>query len=461
MAMQVVDYLDEYTTLCQSKSTFVVRSLQTSLEVAIEGGEIPTEFRLNGNSDELRYTRLNDDYLEIILIPLGPSPSAGFSYLKLLDVSYNEIGNNGAILLAKFILNDKILETLILTSNCIESVGAEAIAKALHINQSLHTLSLSNNSIEDIGGMSFAEMLQINTSLHTLYISGAKLGANSLIALASVLQNNSTIKVLDIGENASGRACLTQTLQNDVMMHIARMCRLNGELKTLGLQRMAVSDWAVVDALADAFHVNKGLEILGLAGNKISRDGGVAIFRALNSHPTIVNLDLSYCSVQDEGAEAVRDMLLWNSVLEVLYLTYNRITGKGLVEISKGVAKNQTLSKIHLWGNIWDVFACQAFSPLIGGPVRKVRIGSMDDKPYTKEKIRKNTNENFQLSAKIPDPVESEIQLDRSVTFKGAEVFMKSPNCAEKLESRLQKNNVDFVFYATEGVLRVAKRSLD
>jgi hypothetical protein len=50
--------------------------------------------------------------------------------------------------------------------------------------------------------------------------------------------------------------------------------------------------------------------------NKISRDGGVAIFKALARHPNISTLILSKCSIQDEGAYAVNEFLLVNASLK-------------------------------------------------------------------------------------------------------------------------------------------------
>ncbi|KAJ3099006.1 Leucine-rich repeat-containing protein 34 [Phlyctochytrium planicorne] len=356
-SMQVIDFLDSYVQLCSFKNVPVITSLQNILQEAIDGGALPKSFELNGNREELRARRIDDDYVEILMTPM-----AGINFIQELSLSFNEIKDRGAKCIANFIKDDKYIRILRLNSNSIGIEGGMAIAKALNINETLQVIDLSDNPIGD-GGMEFAAMLQ-----------------------------------------------------NDIMMHLSRMLKVNKSIKYLNLAKFGITDWTMTDCIASAIKVNTGLRSLDLSCNRITRDGGVSLCQALYKHAYIGQLSLSCCAIQDQGAEAVSVMLLYNKSLSRLYLDHNGITGKGLRALAHSIQKNHALTHISLWGNHWDVDACEAFSPLIGGPVRKVQANEDSSANDTNEGDRKEF-------------------------------------------TRLKANDVDVVLYSVEGVLKVARNT--
>jgi hypothetical protein len=60
---------------------------------------------------------------------------------------------------------------------------------------------------------------------------------------------------------------------------------------------------------------SRRLRRLSIGSNKLRRDGGIALARALWEHPTIESLDLSHNQIHNEGAIAFRDLLLRNNKL--------------------------------------------------------------------------------------------------------------------------------------------------
>ncbi|KAJ3212140.1 hypothetical protein HDU67_004010 [Dinochytrium kinnereticum] len=278
-SMQVIDFLDSYNQLCAASHLPVIQHLQAKLQEAIDGGLLPKRFDLNGNNKELRTRRLNDDYAEILMMPL-----AGINFLQELDLSFNEIGDRGGRAIASFLKDDKYLRILKLNSNSIGPDGGIAIAKALNINETLQVIDISDNSIADPGGMEIAAMLQINTALSHIYMRGCNLAANSLIAIFTVLQNNQTIEFLDISNNESHQSRLTQSLQNDLIMHLSRMLKINRTIKTINLSKFGITDWTMADCLSAAIKANIGIRNLDLSCNRITRDGGVALCQALYKH---------------------------------------------------------------------------------------------------------------------------------------------------------------------------------
>ncbi|KAJ3224687.1 hypothetical protein HK099_008072 [Clydaea vesicula] len=438
ITVEVIDFLDGYTKLCQQKKSPVVKTIQKLLQVAIDGGHVPKKLDFRGTCNELKYDRINNETLENVLKPLSSS-----TFLREINLSFNEIGDKGAMEIASYIKCDLTLEVLHLNSNNIGVEGGTAIAQALLINESLFTLNIAYNHIKDEGGMEFASMLQINKKLCTLNLSGCSLNARSIIALSTVLQNNSTMKSITLTDNRSNLSTLTQSLQNDVVMHLSRMLKLNTFLQEIGLAKLGITDWSTIDMLSKALKISNGLRVLDLSCNKISRDGGVAICQALHDHPTLRTLKLSCCSILDEGAEAVGEFLSKNKEINNLYLDHNGISGVGLEAIAKGIMESRSLFRITLWGNIWDVAACEAFSKLIGGVVCENKVG---------------VNEDI-----LPDVLHASNLKNLNVTenFVDSKLYSKNSNKAfAKKCSRLNKNQVDFVVYSVEGVLNIAHQEL-
>ncbi|KAJ3321709.1 hypothetical protein HDU76_014039 [Blyttiomyces sp. JEL0837] len=158
--LHAMDFLDAYIALCQSKGTYVIGSIRTLLKEAIDGGPLPKKMDLSGRNIAMKENRLTDDYMEILLTPLAAS-----SFLHELDLSFNEIRNQGAIHLASFLRDDRFLRRLRLSSNSIESEGGCAIAKALIINDTLSLLDIGYNPLGDEAGIQFASMLQAFSKL--------------------------------------------------------------------------------------------------------------------------------------------------------------------------------------------------------------------------------------------------------------------------------------------------------
>eukprot|EP00842_Homolaphlyctis_polyrhiza_P002430 jgi/Hompol1/3188/HPOL_006393-RA len=258
--MALVDYLDKYNTTCEKKNITTVAAVKRVVERAIDSGDTPDSFQLNGMIPELRFRRLDDETVESIFLPM-----VGVSFVRCVDLSYNEIGDRGAFSIAKVLKDDISIEVLILRSNNITGDGAAAIAKSLTYNEKLVTLDISANSIGDDGGMALATLLQVNANISDLNLSGCSLAATSLIAFATVLQSNSSVMTLNLSDNMLSTSRLSQTLVNDIMARLAQTLQLNYGLKTLNLSKIGITDWNMCDLLASALKANKNIETLNLS----------------------------------------------------------------------------------------------------------------------------------------------------------------------------------------------------
>jgi hypothetical protein len=85
--------------------------------------------------------------------------------LRLLDVSYCEIGDDGAVIVAAFIKVDDTVEEVHLWSNDIGPRGAKFIANALKHKVRLRSVNLCENEIGDEGAEFFIYALNRNVCL--------------------------------------------------------------------------------------------------------------------------------------------------------------------------------------------------------------------------------------------------------------------------------------------------------
>ncbi|KAL6595933.1 RNI-like protein [Neocallimastix sp. 'constans'] len=450
LSKEISEYTEEYQLYCKNNNIKIRNELVSFLTNQTISGTIPEELALKGNSEELRNCRIDNNQILGILYPLKYT-----SFITVIDLRFNVITDEGAETIARFLLDNKSVKSLILKSNDIGSRGAACISKALHINEHLSHLDISCNPIGQEGGLAIASMLQINTSLKKLEVYSCSLNSVAVIALATVLRNNTTLTYIDFSDNFQNTHNLTQSVQNALMLHIANMIKYNSYLYDLRMQKMCITDWAMVDFLEKTIKINTELRVLDLSSNKLTRDGCVALCSALHYHQSLKSLRLSHCTVQDEGADAVKELLLANEVIEGVFLDYNKITRIGIKSIADALKVNKNLKIILLWGNIWDTEACNIFSNLVGGPVESFKCEPDADrtlpKHYNKSgPIRKNPN-------------------NREVTNIDGEFHYLTNNyytpcqLADKIyqKSRIHPNNTDVVFYEVEGVLNVARNIID
>lgn len=92
-------------------------------------------------------------------------------HLCELDLSDNEIGDNGLIYISKALVTNSHLTRLNLIRNYIGNINMGYIARVLRKNSTLQELLLHENAIDDIGMIPILSALHENTTLRILGIS--------------------------------------------------------------------------------------------------------------------------------------------------------------------------------------------------------------------------------------------------------------------------------------------------
>eukprot|EP01095_Lingulamoeba_sp_RSL-Kostka_P006826 TRINITY_DN2158_c0_g2_i1.p1 TRINITY_DN2158_c0_g2~~TRINITY_DN2158_c0_g2_i1.p1 ORF type:complete len:969 (+),score=438.61 TRINITY_DN2158_c0_g2_i1:88-2994(+) len=122
--------------------------------------------------------------------------------LSVLNLSNNNIGDAGASALADALAKESVnIPTIQLSNNNIGDEGADAFAKLLESDKNISTLCLHHNNIGDDGAFALSQTLADNTTLNTVNLSHNNLGSKGALAIRDLLKQNKDIITFDISNN--------------------------------------------------------------------------------------------------------------------------------------------------------------------------------------------------------------------------------------------------------------------
>ena len=91
---------------------------------------------------------------------------------------------------------------------------------------------------------------------------------------------------------------------------------------------------------------------LKLDHNPFGSDGVAALAQGLNQNSTITHLSLTYCNIDEKGADPLFTILIYRaSKLEELLLTGNHLRDAGIIKLLRGLSVAKSLKKINLADN--------------------------------------------------------------------------------------------------------------
>ncbi|WP_341756912.1 MULTISPECIES: hypothetical protein [unclassified Candidatus Tisiphia] len=82
-----------------------------------------------------------------------------------MDISSNNITDNGAIILARLLKKNNTIKTICLNNNIISDVGIVQLVKALETNRTISQINLSYNNITDNGAITLIGLLEFNNKI--------------------------------------------------------------------------------------------------------------------------------------------------------------------------------------------------------------------------------------------------------------------------------------------------------
>ena len=158
-----------------------------------------TEFRLWSKGSAVTVNGINACLGQIV----------GCLQLMTLDLSGNNIDDDGAKMIANALIDNNSLKTLYLSSNNIASDGAKAIADAIKGNHCLESLILGSNNICDDGAKAIADTIKVNHSLKRLDLRDNKIDDNGAKDITDALKVNQGLKTLNLRNNQISAECKT------------------------------------------------------------------------------------------------------------------------------------------------------------------------------------------------------------------------------------------------------------
>ncbi|XP_078598239.1 uncharacterized protein LOC144874199 [Branchiostoma floridae x Branchiostoma japonicum] len=275
--------------------------------------------------------------------------------LRVLDISYNKIGDTGFESLTTVLPIFKAMQVLVLYDIGISPTGMRTLVPALCQLTRLIKLDISENAIGDPGLECLAAILHHLTAMKVLDLSQTGISDRGISALIKALPHLVQLQVLDVSDNTIGDSVivsLVQTLcqpssldmeQNppgDKSLTTAPHCNTtlqelyigrNSEVTGAGLGRVAqlisallaltrlympgyssrtpahLPDTAAM-ALAEALPRLPALEWLNLEGISMEPAGFQAVVQAVEEHPTLDMLVYSDDLVP-EGADTTASCL--------------------------------------------------------------------------------------------------------------------------------------------------------
>ena len=264
----------------------------------------------------------------------------------------------------------KPLLTLDLSKDIL-SDGVVHIAEILRHSNCFKTLNISYCGIDDQGMKSLASAFEMNGSLEELNWRGNLAGTGiGHMMLGESLKRNRGLKTLNISDcdiddqgmkslasalNMNGSLQMLDLSWNRAVTGIGFMALGESLKRNRGLKTLDISDCSIDDqgmkSLASALEMNGSLEELDLSGNRVVTGiGFMALGESLKRNRGLKTLDISYSSIDDQGMKSLASALEMNGSLEELNLRGNgAITGIGLMALGESLKRNRGLKSLMLY----------------------------------------------------------------------------------------------------------------
>src|SRR5579872_6510313 len=156
---------------------------------------LPGTITENGGICALRNMHLNDENIATLASWL-----AGYPKVHSLDLMGNEIGPEGAKILATLMEQRGNIVSINLDNNHLGDDGVGFLADSLTRNRILKNLDLKNNGVTAIGATGLANALAKNQTLQTLSLSQNNVG-DATTLLAAIVQTRMYFQELRLNQS--------------------------------------------------------------------------------------------------------------------------------------------------------------------------------------------------------------------------------------------------------------------
>jgi Ran GTPase-activating protein (RanGAP) involved in mRNA processing and transport len=219
----------------------------------------------------------------------------------------------------------------------------------------IHSLNFARNHLESNGFEIVAEVVDsLKASLTDLNVSDCSGDAAGIATLMKRIEKNKTLLKLDLQRNS---------FFTDGSRLIASALAVNKKLVWLNLDYCNLTSEGLT-FLCDALKVNKSLEVLSVAGNQFGGNEELLGFSKLGDlfeiNSTLRNVNLQDNQLTNTAASEISRGLARNNSIECLALQFNEIDNDGAECLGKGLQQNHKLKAIFVEYNHIDNRGAQA-----------------------------------------------------------------------------------------------------
>ena len=316
-----------------------------------------------------------------------------FTNLVKLNVSGNIISDEVASAFANVLLENKKLKELDLSDNNLHTEGIRKIFNGLKIS-TLIKLRVGHNSITDQEADHMVTFLSRNKSLEELDLSHNNLRSAGAIKICRIYLPR--LAVFNISHNYIATKAATDIatflssmklkkldlshnhLSSDGIIVLCRIANIS-KLTAINLSHNGIRVEAK-DDIAAFLSRNTKLQDLDLSCSELEESGCLIIFKVLQNTSVLASLKISNCNVINEAADELATVLLCNTLLQELDLSYNNLSKSDSVTILKGMKNISNLIVLNVSQNtITDEAAEELGTVLHHNPLLQVLNLSYDN----------------------------------------------------------------------------------
>lgn len=260
-------------------------------------------------------------------------------FIEHVLLGNNNIGNEGAKMLAEFMTSDSRIRTWYICACNIDAYGIKFIADALKESKRVESLWLKRNPLMTLGIKHIADMLQVNKSIRVVDLCNTAMLDEGCEYLFDKLHSNKTVESLYIG--SCGITHIGTKNVADYFDKMKQNFKKNGEIR---IQNLYIDvnrlDDHGAEILCKALH-GYPLERLSMGSNRLSDTGIKIILDTFVDSTTLIFLDIGSCkatvkvqelpnNLGDKGVKHIVDFLKQNKSVRIFNVRHVGITSTGL-----------------------------------------------------------------------------------------------------------------------------------
>ena len=272
--------------------------------------------------------------------------------LQELDISHNEIGDDGIIAIGQQLQFNNTLRYLNVSANKITNVGAVCIAEALHVGTALHEVDISENRITYEGLVSFLEHIQMNTTLKTLLVTRNNITKTGFLRIENYVKKIRSSLVI----HTSWNEVVISFKQIFLLINFVSFNTVTS-FDNVSIPNVRVYmhdlDYMVV-LFSNCLKDNDTLQEFNLsrANVYVHTEEARRIVEVLKVNKTLIKFNISDHHLSDDAVMALSDSLMYNNTLQELCIACTGITKIHFIMIVNALRLNTTLVKLDVSCNL-------------------------------------------------------------------------------------------------------------